>query len=224
MRILIVEDSKVLRDYLALGLRRAGFAVDTLGDGRAALHQIEEVGYDVVILDRMLPGLNGDAVLVALRQQACDCRVLILSARDRVEDRIEGLELGADDYLIKPFAFDELLARVRTLVRRRYDVLSPEIALGDLRIHLTRKEVFKKGTSIPLPPREFALLEYLAVRRGQLVSRTEIEQHIYDDRVEPMSNVVDAAIYCLRRRIDDRTGPSLIKTRRGQGYILETIP
>jgi len=138
MRILIVEDSKILRDYLALGLRRAGFAVDTLGDGQEALHQIEEVGYDVVILDRMLPGLDGDAVLVALRQQACDCRVLMLSARDRVEDRIEGLEL--------------------------------------------------------------------------------------DDRVEPMSNVVDAAVYCLRPKLDDRNGPSLIKTRRGQGYILETHP
>ena len=225
MRILLVEDSKRLQRSIAAGLRRRGLAVDVAGDGEQGLWFAESNDYDVIILDRMLPKLDGLTVLRRLREQGRQSHVLILTARDAIEDRVEGLGSGADDYLVKPFAFEELVARVQALGRRAYRAKCPTIAVGSLVIDTTSRTVLRDGMLLALTQREYALLEYLALRRGQIVSRTDIEQHIYDERAEPMSNVVDAAVYALRRKIDVPGLPSLIQTRRGMGYVLkESVP
>src|SRR6185437_8799299 len=176
--------------------------------------------YDVIILDLMLPKLDGLSLLRRLRESDNRTHVLILTARDTVEDRVLGLRTGSDDYLVKPFAFDELLARVEALARRAHGVKTPVLRVGQIEIDTAQRVVRKGPDALELPPREFALLEYLAMRRGTVVSRTEIERHIYDDQAEPMSNVVDAVVYSLRRKIDSPGGPSLIQTRRGMGYVL----
>lgn len=221
MRILLIEDSKRLRRSITLGLKQAGYKVDATGDGEEGLWYAESYNYDVVILDLMLPGMNGLEILRRLREQGRNLHVLILSAKDTVEDRVRGLQAGADDYLIKPFAFQELLARVQALVRRRYGVKNNLITIGELEIDLAKREVKRAGKNLELPPREFALLEFLALRRGTVVSRSEIEEHLYDENTELISNVVDAAICSLRKKIDKPGEPSLIKTRRGIGYIIE---
>jgi DNA-binding response OmpR family regulator len=215
MRLLLVEDSKRLQRTLAAGLRKAGYCVDATGDGAEGLWFAETNEYDVIILDLMLPSMDGLTVLCRLRRHK-DTHVLILTARDSVPDRVQGLQRGADDYLVKPFAFEELLARVQALCRRSYGRKNPLISIGPLEIDTARRTVSCSGKPLDLSAREFKLLEFLASRQGELVSRTEIEQHIYDDQVEPMSNVVDSAICTLRRKI----GPPLIHTRRGLGYIL----
>jgi DNA-binding response OmpR family regulator len=221
MRILLVEDSERLRRSLATGLRRSGYAVDLAADGMEGLWLARSHDYDVVILDIMLPGLDGLSVLRRLRSDGKNLHVLILTARDTVDDRVKGLRAGADDYLVKPFAFDELLARIEALVRRRHGVKSPRVAIGPIEIDSGSRTVYRDGKPIPLTPREYSIIEYLAARRGRVVSRTEIEAHIYDGRAEPMSNVIDSAICAIRRRIDAPGKPSLIATRRGLGYILE---
>lgn len=221
MRILLIEDSKRLQRSVATGLKKAGYSVDITGDGEQGLWFAESYDYDVIILDLMLPGLDGLTLLRRLREQGRAVHVLILTAKDTVEDRVEGLQTGADDYLVKPFAFEELLARLQALIRRRYGVKKTSISIGELHIDTAKRTVTRKGKAIELPPREYALLELLAMRKGQLVSRTEIEQHIYDERVEPMSNVTDSAVCSLRKKIDEPRKPSLIKTRRGAGYIIE---
>jgi len=221
MRVLLVEDSKRLQGYVAQGLRNAGCAVDIADDGEDGLWLAESNDYDVIVLDLMLPKLDGMTLLRRLREQENKTHVLILTARDTVEDRVRGLEQGADDYLVKPFDLKELLARVRALARRSYGVKSPRMILGELRIDLATRLVTRKGEALDLKPREYALLEYLALRQGQVVTRTEIEEHIYDERVEAMSNVVDSAICFLRKKIDSPGRPSLIQTRRGRGYILQ---
>lgn len=221
MRVLVVEDSNRLRLYLGKGLRAAGFAVDLAADGEEGLWFAESTEYDVIVLDLMLPKVDGLTVLRKIREAGRETHVLILTARDSIEDRVDGLQRGADDYLIKPFAFAELLARVQTLVRRSYGAKSPQIVIGQLRIDTARREASLAGEPLNLPPREYALLEYLALKNGEIVTRTEIEQHIYDERAEPMSNVVDSAICNLRKKIDPPEGPSLIQTRRGMGYVLE---
>lgn len=220
MRLLLVEDSKRLRTHLCKGLRGEGYAVDVAGDGEQGLWLAEINDYDVIILDLMLPKLDGLGLLGKLRSQGRKTHVLILTAKDSVDDRVLGLERGADDYLVKPFAFDELLARIGALVRRNYGAKSPQIAIGDLVIDTARKVVTRAGCLLPLKPREYALLHFLALRRGEVVSRTEIERHIYDELVEPMSNVVDSAVCQLRKKIDRQDRPSLIETRRGMGYLL----
>jgi DNA-binding response OmpR family regulator len=220
MRLLLVEDSELIRRSLATGLRRSGYAVDLAADGEEGLWAATANDYDVIILDLMLPGLDGLSLLARLREAGKETHVLILTARDAVEDRVKGLRAGADDYLVKPFAFDELLARIEALVRRRHGVKRPRIAVGPLEIDTAARAVSRDGKPVSLGPREYALLEYLAAHRGQVVTRSEIEAHIYDDRSEPMSNVVDSAICALRRRIDVPGKPSLIVTRRGMGYIL----
>jgi len=220
VRVLVVEDSKRLRTYLGKALVRAGLAVDLAADGEEGLHLAEVNDYDVIVLDLMLPKLDGISVLRRLRNEKGRARVLLLTARDTVEDRVYGLQEGADDYLVKPFALRELLARVQVLLRRRYDQISPQITVDSMVINTAGRTVQRAGTLLELQPREYALLEYLAARKGQVVSRREIEQHIYDDRVEPMSNVVDAGICRLRRKIDRPGEPSLITTRRGMGYVL----
>ena len=221
MRILLVEDSVRLQEAVGTGLREMGYAVDIAGDGEDGLWRAETGEYDVLVLDLMLPKLDGLSVLSRLREQGKTTHVLILTARDKVEDRVRGLQMGADDYLVKPFNFLELVARIQALARRAHGVKTPRITLGDLVIDTSACAVTRGDESVELTPREYALLEFLAFRRGQVVSRTQIEQHIYDERVEPASNVVDSAICTLRRKVDRPGAASLIQTRRGLGYILE---
>jgi DNA-binding response OmpR family regulator len=210
MRVLLVEDSQRLREAVGTGLRKSGYAVDEAGDGEVGLWHARSNDYDAIVLDLMLPGLDGLTLLERLRGQGRETPVLVLTARDTVADRVRGL--------------DELLARVEALVRRRHGVKSPRIEIGDIVIDRGARTVRRGETAIDLSPREYALLEYLAVRCGAVVSRTEIEEHLYDSRAEPMSNVVDAAVYSLRKKIDPPDGPSLIQTRRGMGYVLQAPP
>jgi DNA-binding response OmpR family regulator len=216
VRLLLIEDSKRLLSSLVRGLRKAGYSVDATGDGREGLWSAESTDYDVIVLDLMLPSMDGLTLLQRLRKQK-DTHVLILTAKDTLEDRVRGLQMGADDYLIKPFAFEELLARVQALCRRSYRRKNPSLVIGPLEIDLAKKSARCDGEPLELSSREFMLLEYLAMRRGELVTRPEIERHIYDELVEPMSNVVDSAICVLRKKIRH----PLIQTRRGLGYVLE---
>ena len=220
MRVLVVEDYALLRDSLARGLRELGYAVDATGDGTEGLWYAENHPYDAVILDIMLPGKNGLAVLRELRAAGRAVPVLLLTAKDGVADRVAGLAAGADDYLVKPFAFDELAARVRALVRRGYDRRDPVIRIADLEIDTLARSVRRGDDAIALSAREYALLEYLATRADQIVTREERWGHVYDAAAEPESNVVDVYISHLRRKIDDGRAKKLIHTRRGQGYVL----
>jgi DNA-binding response OmpR family regulator len=198
MRILLVEDSKRLQRSISKGLRKEGFKVDL-----------------------MLPGLDGLSILRTMREKQRPASVLILSAKDTVDDRVEGLETGADDYLVKPFAFEELLARVRALIRRRYGVKHKIIAFDRLKIDLEKRMVSQGKKHLELPPREYAILELLALRKGTVVSRAEIEEHVYDEQKDLMSNVVDAAVSNLRKELKKIGQGSLIKTRRKAGYFIE---
>ena len=216
MRVLFVEDSESLRRSVRRALRHAGFAVDTAADGAEGLAAAELNDYDALVLDVMLPKLDGLALLRRLRAAGKTTHVLLLTARDTVADRVEGLRLGADDYLVKPFALAELLARVEALCRRAYGAKSGALHIGPLALDLSARRLQRDGAEVELTAREWRLLEYLALRRGQVVPRAEIEAHIYDEFVEPMSNVVDTAVYALRQKI----GPGLIHTRRGLGYVL----
>lgn len=224
MRVLIIEDYALLRDSLLQGLQEAGFAVDSAADGKTGLWHAESNDYDVIILDLMLPGLDGLSILRKLREKPSRSFVLILTAKDTTEDRVKGLNLGADDYLMKPFAFVELLARVRALVRRRYDAPSPILRVGDLQIDTSRRVMQRGDETIDLSPREYALLEFLALRAGQLVTRSDIWEHVYDFHASAESNVVDVFIGHLRRKIERPDRARLIHTRRGQGYILGEMP
>jgi DNA-binding response OmpR family regulator len=222
MHLLLIEDSIRLQSSVGRGLRKAGYAVDVTGDGEEGLWLAQSNRYDVIILDLMLPGIDGLTLLRRLRAKHNGTHVLILTAKDTLEDRVAGLQTGADDYLIKPFAFEELLARVQALCRRSYHRKNPKIEIGDLEIDTAARLVWRKGKPIDLTAREFMLLEYLALRRGHVVSRTEIEAHIYSDSTEVMSNVVDSAVCLLRRKITLPGTAPIIQTRRGMGYILES--
>ena len=221
MRVLLVEDSKRLQASVARGLRKSGYAVDVTGDGEEGLWHAESIEYDVVILDLMLPGLDGLTLLGRLRAKDRGTHVIVLTAKDTLEDRVRGLQAGADDYLVKPFAFEELLARVQALCRRSYRRKNPRIAIGDLEIDTATRVVTRQGQRIDLTPREFMLLEYLAVRCGEVVARAQIEAHIYGDSAELMSNAVDSAVCTLRKKITPRGAAPLIRTRRGMGYVME---
>ena len=221
MHLLLIEDSTRLQTSVGRGLRKAGYAVDITGDGKEGLWLAESNEYDTIILDLMLPGLDGLSLLSRLRARQNAAHVLILTAKDTVENRVTGLQTGADDYLIKPFAFEELLARVQALCRRSYQRKNPRITIDDLEIDTAARAVVRKDKTIDLTPREFMLLEYLALRRGQVVSRTEIEAHIYSDSADLMSNAVDSAICVLRKKISRAGASPLIHTRRGMGYVLE---
>ncbi len=220
MRILIIEDSATLRDSLQKGLMREGFAVDAAGDGESGLSLARNNPYDVLVLDWMLPKLDGLGVLQGLAAKSERPHVLVLTARDRVEDRVLGLNEGADDYLVKPFAFDELLARLHALVRRRYGERKNIIHLGNLELDVVARRATCSGSLVDLTAREFALLEYLALRKGQTVSREEIEDHIYGVNKLPSSNAVDSAVCALRSKLGS-AGRDLIKTKRGMGYVLD---
>ena len=189
----------------------------TTGLQLAELHS-----YDAAILDIMVPGMDGISLLKELRSQGDETPVMFLTAKDKVEDRVHGLRSGADDYLVKPFALDELLARVEVLCRRSYQKATPEVQVGDLKLDTAGKTASRAGQALDLTAREFALLEHLMLRAGQVVSRTEIEEHIYDDLVSPMSNVVDSAVYALRKKIAvNEEAKPMIHTKRGHGYVLE---
>jgi len=220
MRVLIVEDSETLRESLRTGLAREGFAVDVAGDGRAGLSYARNNPYDVLVLDLMLPLLDGMGVLAGLREKQDRPHVLVLTARDRIEDRVQGLDAGADDYLVKPFAFEEFLARVRALVRRRYEERSSVVTVGELVVDVVARRASFRGNALELTAREYALLEYLALRRGHTVLREEIEDHIYGVNKLPSSNAVDSAICILRAKFGP-AGRDLVRTKRGQGYVLE---
>jgi DNA-binding response OmpR family regulator len=222
MRVLLVEDSERLQRSVGTGLRKSGFAVDTAVDGPTGLWMGKANDYDVIVLDLMLPGMDGMTVLRELRAAGRDTHVLVLTAKDTVDDRVRGLGAGADDYLVKPFAFEELVARVQALARRSHGTKNPVLTFGDLQIDTAKRTAAVGGRQVDLSPRYYALLEYLALRRGSVVSRTEIEAHVYDERAEPMSNVVDATVNALRKNLDAPGGerPSLIRTRRGMGYEL----
>lgn len=221
MRLLLVEDSQRLQRSLTLGLKQAGYAVDVTGDGRDALWRATTVSYDAIILDIMIPSLDGLSVLKELRQAGKDTHVLLLTAKDTVEDRVKGLQEGADDYLIKPFSFEELLARVQALCRRSYAQKSPEIKVGDLTLNSARHQLFCQNKSVELLPREFRLLQLLLLRRGEVVSRPDIEAHLYDDQTEIMSNVVDSTVSLLRKKLVAAGSTTTIQTRRGFGYSVE---
>src|SRR5215470_1992264 len=199
MRVLLVEDSVRLRQSVGSALRRSGYAVDVSSDGEDGLWRAQNTDYDVVVLDIMLPKLDGLDLLQRLRDGGKQTHVLLLTARDTVADRVRGLRLGADDYLIKPFALEELLARVETLCRRAYGGKQNRIVVGDLEIDTAAKRVWRAGQPATLKPREYQLLEYLARRPGVVVSQTEIEAHLYDDEAEPFSNVVESTISALRQ-------------------------
>ncbi len=220
MRLLLIEDYRPLRQSLAKGLHEAGFAVDSTGDGREGLWYAMGSDYDVIILDLMLPGMDGLEILKKIRSEGSNSQVLILTAKDAVEDRVAGLDLGADDYLVKPFAFDELLARVRALLRRGYGRKRPQIEVADLRIDPAARRVWRGRREITLTRREYALLEYLASRAGQTVSRTEVWDHVYEFNSSASSNVVDVYIGYLRKKIERPGRPRLIHTVRGHGYLL----
>jgi len=222
MRLLLIEDYLPLQKSLAKGLREAGFAIDTTGDGKEGLWYAMSNDYDVIILDLMLPTMDGLKILEQLRAEGRQCHVLILTAKDTLEDRVKGLDLGADDYLVKPFDFRELLARIRALVRRSYQEKNPSVVIDDLRIELATQRVWRGEVEIPLTAREYALLEYLAMRAGQTVSRMDMWEHVYEFNSTASSNVVDVYIGYLRKKIERPGGDELIHTIRGRGYMLGT--
>jgi two-component system copper resistance phosphate regulon response regulator CusR len=222
MKILVVEDEPKTGDYLRQGLVEAGFIVDLAKDGTDGLHLGETGDYDLAILDVMLPGLDGWQVLAGMRRAGREMPVLFLTARDQVEDRVKGLELGADDYLVKPFAFAELLARVRTLLRRGVRHKEAEhMRVADLELDLLRRRVTRGGQRIDLTAKEFALLELLLRRRGEVLPRSLIASQIWDMNFDSDTNVIEVAVRRLRAKMDDGFEPKLIRTVRGMGYVLE---
>ncbi|MBA3698164.1 MAG: response regulator transcription factor [Planctomycetes bacterium] len=220
MRVLLIEDYQPLRRSLEQGLREAGFSVDASADGEEGLWFATTNAYDAIILDLMLPKLDGLTVLERLRSAGNRTPVLILTARDSVDDRVRGLDHGADDYLTKPFALAELLARLRVMVRRGYSRPETVLTVGHLTLDTAARTVAVAGETIPLTAKEYALLELLARRSGELVSRSDIVEHCYDFAAEAASNVIDVYIGYLRRKLERPDRPRLIHTRRGQGYLL----
>ena len=217
MRLLVVEDERDLADTLRRALEEEEFAVDISGDGEDALFRIREMPYDAVVLDLMLPRLDGWSVLQQARAAGIRTPVLILTARDVIDDRVRGLNLGADDYLTKPFALAELVARVRAMIRRAYGNPVATLQLGDLTIDTAAREVRRHGLPLELTAREFAILELLIRSRGSVVARATICEHIYNEEADVLSNVVDVHVAALRRKL----GADLIRTRRGEGYIID---
>jgi two-component system copper resistance phosphate regulon response regulator CusR len=221
MRILVVEDESRIADFLSRGLVSAGYAVDVAATGGSAIDMIHSTDYDLVILDLGLPDVDGLTVLQKIRNRKVSPPVLILSARDAVDDRVKGLEGGADDYLVKPFAFVELLARVRVLLRRGQP--TPEkLQVGDLSLDCIRRKVSRDGENIELAPKEFSILEYLMRNRGRPLSRTMIVEHVWDMDYDGLTNIVDVYIRHLRSKIDDKWTQKMIQTVRGIGYMLDT--
>jgi len=222
VKILIIEDEPKTGDYLRQGLREAGFVVDLVSNGEDGLHQALEGEHDLVILDVMLPGMDGWQVLRSLRSHGRLTPVLFLTARDQVEDRVKGLELGADDYLVKPFSFAELLARARTILRRgRSGVESTTLQVADLELDLLRRRASRAGKRIALTAKEFGLLELLMRRQGEVLPRSLIASQVWDMNFDSDTNVIEVAVRRLRAKVDDGFDVKLIQTVRGMGYVLE---
>jgi len=221
MKILIIEDEKGLARLIKKGLEENYFAVDMSFDGVEGLHMAETWPYDAILLDIMLPGIDGFEILQSLRARENDVPVLVITARGEIEERIKGLNFGADDYIPKPFDLSELIARLRSVIRRSKGKSSPLLSIYDLTIDLNARTVTRAGQSITLSAREFTLLEYLALNSGRVVSRTELIDHIYGSDTEWDSNVIDVYINYLRNKIDKGFGRALIHTMRGVGYILK---
>jgi DNA-binding response OmpR family regulator len=223
MRVLLVEDEPNAARMLAKGLREQTYAVDIAADGDTAIFQVGTIDYDAVILDVMLPLKDGFTVCRTIRESGCLVPILMVTARDAVEARIEGLDCGADDYLVKPFDFGELLARLRALVRRGRQPLLPErLTAGPLTVDTRSRRVRVRNRDVLLTAKEYALLEYLVRRAGDVVSRGDIAEHVWDEHYDPVSNVVDVYVQRLRRKLDRAGSESLIRTRRGEGYQLAT--
>jgi DNA-binding response OmpR family regulator len=224
MRVLLVEDEPNAARVLAKGLREQSYAVDLAADGDAALFQVATTDYDAVILDVMLPVRDGFDVCRSVRASGSAVPILMLTARDAVEARIQGLDAGADDYLVKPFDFGEMLARLRALIRRGRQPLLPDtLVVGALTIDTRSRRVRVRGRDVALTAKEYALLEYLVRRAGDVVTRGDIAEHVWDEHHDPLSNVVDVYVQRLRRKLDQSGSESFITTRRGEGYQLVTI-
>ncbi len=221
MRILVVEDEPKAAAYLQRGLEENGFVVDVAARGDDGLHLALSVAYDVLILDVMLPGLDGWDIVAAVREEKRQTPVLFLTAKDAVDDRVKGLELGADDYLVKPFAFSELLARVRSLIRRGPARLPDTMTVADLEVDALRHRASRAGQRLDLTPKEFSLLSLLARRSGEVLSRTLISEQVWDVNFDSDTNVVDVHVRRLRAKVDDPFDTKLIHTVRGVGYVLE---
>lgn len=220
MRVLIVEDEPDAARYLAKGLREVAFAVDTAEDGATAISKASINSYDLIVLDLMLPDVDGFGVCKALRRSGHSVPVLMLTARGSVNDRIEGLDAGADDYLSKPFDFNELVARIRALLRRQPRLVDPVIRIADLIVDTHHQKVTRAGQVISLTTREYGLLEYLAARKGAVAGRADISEHVWDETYDPSSNLIEVYIQRLRRKIDHGFAERLLHTRRGEGYQL----
>lgn len=220
MRLLIVEDDPVAADLLSRGLREHAYAVDVAADGKAALERVSMYEYDLIVLDVLLPEIDGLEVCRRIRKRGVAVPIIMLTARSGVEARVEGLDAGADDYLPKPFHFSELVARVRALLRRG-PVLGPSVQkVGDLAIDTRTRRVERNGQHIELTTKEYMLLAYLTRRQGHVVTRADISEHVWDERFDPTSNVIDVYVQRLRRKVDDGHAQPLIHTRRGAGYVL----
>jgi DNA-binding response OmpR family regulator len=225
MRVLLVEDEPNAAHVLAKGLREHAYAVDVAVDGEAAVFQVGTTDYDAVILDVMLPIKDGFTVCRTIRESGSAVPILMVTARDAVDARIQGLDCGADDYLVKPFDFGELLARLRALIRRGQQPLLPErLTIGVLSLDTRGRHVWVRNREVPLTAKEYALLEYLARRLGDVVSRADIAEHVWDEHYDPLSNIVDVYVQRLRRKLDRPGAESLITTRRGEGYQLAARP
>ncbi len=223
MRILIAEDEKSLNNVITKTLTKNGYSVDSCFDGEEALDYLAGAEYDAVILDIMMPKLDGISVLKKFRASGSSTPVLFLTAKDAVSDRVQGLDAGADDYLVKPFSFDELLARIRVLLRRNTGNAENVLRAANLTVDLNARAVFRDSTAIALSSKEFSILEYMVRNQGIVLTREKIEQHIWNYNYEGGSNVIDVYIRYLRKKIDDSYTPKLIHTVRGTGYVLKEI-
>ncbi|MFO7753444.1 MAG: response regulator transcription factor [Desulfobacteraceae bacterium] len=222
MKVLLIEDDQKIVSFVEKGLKASGFTVDTAGSGTEGLKEALLKNHDTLIVDIMLPDLDGVSLIRRIRGESVNTPVIILSARDRVDDRVKGLEAGADDYLTKPFSFSELLARVQALIRRAGNITDPGVlTCGDLSMDTVKRQVRRGGREIDLQPRETALLEYLLRHRGRVVSKSMIMKHVWDYNFDPMTNVVEARICRLRDKIDKEFDTRLIHTIRGAGYVMK---
>ncbi|MCB1045042.1 MAG: response regulator transcription factor [Acidobacteria bacterium] len=221
MRVLVVEDSERLRKTLGEGLKREGYGVDQAADGEEALGFLQSYDYDAVVLDLMLPKMDGMSVLKSLRREKGKAFVLILSAKDKLDDRINGLQSGADDYLVKPFSFAELLARLQALIRRKYDQKSPQFKLGNVEVNTALRTIYVNEKELKLTKSEFSVLEVMLSNRGRVMSRETLFEHLYDGYVDVSSNVIDVHVCSLRRKLKARGAASLVRTKRGYGYYIE---
>jgi DNA-binding response OmpR family regulator len=221
MKVLIIEDEQKLARVLKKGLEENDFTVDLSVNGEEGLHMAANYSYDAVLLDLMLPGMDGLSILASLRSKRIDVPVLVITARGEVEDRIKGLDIGADDYIAKPFDFAELMARIRAAIRRSKGKPSPVVVIGDLSLDTNARTVARAGRPIELSAKEYMLLEYLALNAGRVISRTELVDHVYATEYEWDSNVIDVFINYLRNKIDKGFGRPLIHTVRGAGYVLK---